>query len=626
MAQGDNCLTALPVVPGTHFADGPATGAGSNSLCFGSLATNADWYVYTPAANGTIDVQSCFYGADTRLSVFGGTCAALTCLGSADDSCPMTLGGAGFASNVIGLPVLAGQNYYIQWDDYWTTQSFNWDLLFHCAAAPQATQGIVPDCVNGVFYIDINITAMGSAVTVDITNDGGAPTLSGVGLGSHTIGPFLLGTVVQYVLVNNDDPGCDFFSVDVTNLPCPFISCGPDNYTYCYTNNENVYFVYQSASTFPIALIFNAGAMYQFDGDQITIYDGLDIFAPVLFTGDNGGLSFGGMLFVSTNVNNALTFQITSDAFTSCFDFGLTPFDWTVSCLDCTNPTGVFAVEPDCIHRQFSILLDLTGTGTATSADVVNSYNTDTVQNISVGLHTIGPFPMDTLVQLTVLNNDNPLCRIYSPDFTYASDDCVIVSCGVDNYNYCYLNNDAAWFVYQAAGPFPITISFIQGEMLVDDKIIVYNGDDDFSALIYQGNAGGNLAGLELNSGNPDNIIALRILSNGTGSCADGGADAEMQWWVGCGLVGLDEQAPGAFALYPNPTDGMLNLELGETWSGPISVQVTDLAGRIVIGQQLNAIAGSTSKIDMSRVQDGNYIVQLITDKWVKAQQVVVTR
>jgi hypothetical protein len=202
---------------------------------------NADWYVFTPLADGTMDAFSCLGGADTRMQVFSGTCASLTCMGASDDFCPMTLGGAGFASEVDNVPVLAGQNYYIEWDDRWTTIGFTWQLVFHCANAPAATQSIVPDCANGVFYIDVTVTSLGSANTVDITNDGGAPNVSGVSLGTYTIGPFPLGTVVQYTVINNSEPGCDFFSVDITNFPCPSVSCGPDNYTYCYNNNEDTY-------------------------------------------------------------------------------------------------------------------------------------------------------------------------------------------------------------------------------------------------------------------------------------------------------------------------------------------------------------------------------------------------
>ena len=158
-----------------------------------------------------------------------------------------------------GVGATAGTPIYVMWDDFWTTAGYTWHLDFHCANAPQATTDVVLDCAGGSFYIEVTITGMGSAVTVDITNDGGAPTVSGVGLGTYLIGPFTLGSSVQYVVVNNDDPGCDYFSSAITNFPCPIVSCGPDNYTYCYGNGENTYFVYQATTTDPLALPVQCG-------------------------------------------------------------------------------------------------------------------------------------------------------------------------------------------------------------------------------------------------------------------------------------------------------------------------------------------------------------------------------
>src|SRR5262245_14053558 len=119
--QGDDCATALPITPGTYFADGPASGVGFDGACWGAgSATMADWYVYTPAASGTVDVYSCLGGADTRVSVFTGSCGFMACVGSNDDFWPISVGGFAFASQVNGVPVFAGTPVYVQWDNFWT--------------------------------------------------------------------------------------------------------------------------------------------------------------------------------------------------------------------------------------------------------------------------------------------------------------------------------------------------------------------------------------------------------------------------------------------------------------------------------------------------------------------------
>ena len=625
MAQGDNCAAAVPVAPGTYTADGPATGSGAANIC-GAGAYNADWYSYTPGGNGTWTVGSCLGGTDTRLSVYSGTCAGLACIGTSDDFCQMTTGGANFASEVSGLPAVAGQTYYIEWDDYWTPAGYDWYINFFCAGAPQSTYDVVPDCPNGTYSISVTVTGLGTATDVNITNTGGAPTINGVGLGTYTVGPFALGSNVAYSILNNQDPGCDSFSPTITNFPCPFQSCGPDNYTYCYADNENTFFVYQSTTTYPVAIVFNAGIMQTF-GDLITIYDGDDDQSPILYQGF--GDAFGdltGIIRVSTNPQNVLTLQITSNAFGSCATYALTPMDYTIACLDCLNPAGTFTVVADCPHREFSIQVDLTGTGNATDADIVNDFNTDTIQNVGAGVYTVGPFDNGTPVVVTILNGLNNLCRLNSLPLVQTDDDCVFNTCSQTD-TYCYTDNDEAWFVYKAAVPVPLTIQFLQGEMLNSDKVVVYNGFDDLSALIFNGNNGGDMTGVTLNTTNIDNALAVRVLSDAVGSCVGGQVDDDLIWFVSCGAVSVNEEPTAEdFLLYPNPTDGVLNIGLSHQWSGNVQVTVMDLAGRVVLSEQMSVSGGATNTIDLTGLSNGNYAVQLTTERWTKTKQIEVLR
>ncbi|MFZ1686394.1 MAG: T9SS type A sorting domain-containing protein [Flavobacteriales bacterium] len=822
-SQGDLCTTAVPVTPGTYTADGPSTGGGAIGACLGPNF-NADWYTYTASGNGTWTVGSCLDGTDTRLQVYSGDCTTLLCIGSSDDQC-------GLSSEVAGLTAVAGQTYYIEWDDFWTTSGFEWYLNFFCANAPQSTYNVVLDCPNGSFSIEVTVTGLGTASDVDITNTGGAPTVSGVGLGTYTIGPFPLNTTVSYSVVNNTDPGCDYFSPGITNLPCPIISCGPDNYTYCYGNGETTYFVYQGANTFPIALLFNAGGIYQFGGDFITVYDGLSTNDPVIYSGyDDGDLA--GMFFVSTNPDHALTLQITSDGFISCADFNVFPqWDYTVACLDCTPPaatynvvmdcanmqffidvdlstlgtdpdidilnnagappvlatapgvyttgpypdgtsvmitlvndanplcvvtspvfaniicpelvtcggqpltdtycyinfdshiwhwqssdgvsplamiwsqgfiesvfydsltifdgpdanspilydhidfnaedlTGLlvvstgpdifmqmssdgsvscgdgsfvswaweigcldcmvpgatFTVVPDCPHRQYTVEVNVTSTGDATDVDIVNNLNTDTIQNVGLGTYSVGPFGNDTAVVVTILNGLNSLCRQNSLPLVSMDTSCVYHTCDQQG-TYCYTNNDEAWFVYQAASPGPITVEFLQGEMLVGDKVVIYNGFDDLSALLFNGNNGGDMTGLAVNSLNPDNALALRVLGDAAGSCVGGQVDDDLIWTINCGAVNVDEEPTAEdFVLYPNPTQGTLNIGLNHHWAGNVQVTIMDLSGRVVRNEGMLVAGGAANSIDLTNLSNGNYAVQLTTERWTRTKQIEVHR
>ena len=116
------------------------------------------------------------------------------------------------------------------------------------------------------------------------------------------------------------------------------------------------------------------------------------------------------------------------------------------------------------------------------------------------------------------------------------------------------------------------------------------------------------------------------MITNGTGSCADSTVTTPMRWWVACGEVGIGETTSDDLLVYPNPTTGQLFVDLQSDWFGNVQVQVLDVSGRVVMDRPLTVRTGTTSVMDLSSLQNGNYIVQLITDRWVKAQQVVVAR
>lgn len=83
-AAGNTCSTAIPAIVTlgykTFTESGISSGNSAINTCFnGEIATNAIWYKYIPSFNGHIGVSSCFGGADTRRSIYTGTCGALVC-------------------------------------------------------------------------------------------------------------------------------------------------------------------------------------------------------------------------------------------------------------------------------------------------------------------------------------------------------------------------------------------------------------------------------------------------------------------------------------------------------------------------------------------------------------------
>ncbi len=541
--QGETCATALPVTPGTYTGDGPSSGAGIDQTCFNFGGINGDWYMFTPVVDGTFTVGSCFGGTDTRLSVFTGSCGALSCYGSSDDFCPMYTGGNSYASEVSNLVATAGVTYYIQFDDNWVQSSYNWYLNFFCANAPSAEYTIVPDCANNIFSVQVNITSLGSAASVDITNNGGAPTVSGVGLGQQLVGPFTAGTPVQLTLVNNSDPGCDGYSPSLVNFTCPILSCGPDNYTHCYGNGENFVQVFQGTTSYPIMLIFNSGAMYQFGGDLITIYDGLDNTGTVLYSGYGVNGNMAGISVTSTNPDDALTMVITSDGFTSCADFGVTggPLDYTVGCLDCTPPavTG-YTVNTDCDAQQYTVDVSISSIGTDPEVEISNNVGVASSTASAPGVVTAGPFPVGVPTIITLVNDQNALCNVVSQELVNTF--CPInITCGQPSFEdqYCYNNNDSRYWIYHnTSSTQPLALLFSQGyiESSNYDHIRIYSGEDNTGTLLWEnGSNTMNLAGI-LAISNPGESIYMEMSSDFTVCCVTNsfGVESEWLWTVGC--------------------------------------------------------------------------------------------
>lgn len=102
---------------------------------------------------------------------------------------------------------VSSPDFYIYIDDISVVESLCND--------PVATYTVVPDCNNGQFSIDVNVTSLGDATGVDIT-DGTTTFQTNVGTGTYTVGPFTAG-VNKTIQVNGASyAGCDIASGTLT--------------------------------------------------------------------------------------------------------------------------------------------------------------------------------------------------------------------------------------------------------------------------------------------------------------------------------------------------------------------------------------------------------------------------
>lgn len=84
-------------------------------------------------------------------------------------------------------------------------------------------------------------------------------------------------------------------------------------------------------------------------------------------------------------------------------------------------------------------------------------------------------------------------------------------------------------------------------------------------------------------------------------------------------FVGLVEMAPNDWSVWPNPASTTLNMTLPEAVSGPLTLSITDVAGRVV--QTYAGVATTRLRLDVAHLANGLYTVSLV-DKNGLAQTV----
>lgn len=102
------------------------------------------------------------------------------------------------------------------------------------------------------------------------------------------------------------------------------------------------------------------------------------------------------------------------------------------------------------------------------------------------------------------------------------------------------------------------------------------------------------------------------------------GPRTEVQVAVGSTGNGISEQAAAAaMKVWPNPTNGLLNVDLTEL-SGKVVMEVHDLTGRLVIAQNLDAASHGVPVIDMNGLASGEYTLNIRHQGGVNVRRVVL--
>ncbi|MCA0152494.1 T9SS type B sorting domain-containing protein [Winogradskyella vincentii] len=104
------------------------------------------------------------------------------------------------------------------------TLDFTVNVIELTCTLPEASYTTVPDCDNDQFFIDVDVTSLGDATSLEISNNLDATTVQATAIGVYQAGPFPFGSTVKVFVMNEQDNNCIISSDNFTVLACP-----PDN-------------------------------------------------------------------------------------------------------------------------------------------------------------------------------------------------------------------------------------------------------------------------------------------------------------------------------------------------------------------------------------------------------------
>ncbi|MDI1254909.1 MAG: T9SS type A sorting domain-containing protein [Flavobacterium sp.] len=214
----DTCATAIDLTNLTSPIDGTTVDALNDYDGAGTCGTNTApdvYYSIVVPANSTLTIGQTANNYDSRNYIFFGDCDNSTAIGCFDDP--------DYTSTVWTNDTGSDQTVYWVQDGYFSNQgtfTLAWSVIA-CTNAT-ATYAIVSDCANGEqFLVDVNISSLGSATELSVSDDQGSAPQTTTDLSTLTFGPYPNNTPVIFTIANTTDSDCTIMSPIQNQVACP---------------------------------------------------------------------------------------------------------------------------------------------------------------------------------------------------------------------------------------------------------------------------------------------------------------------------------------------------------------------------------------------------------------------
>lgn len=651
-AQYD-CATAYPIMSGSYFVDAVSGTQVPSPVCTegGYEATAAMWYLYSPTANHTVTITtdlSINNGRNTRFQVYRGTCNNLICHGGDDDS------GTGNTS-VDSFTAQQGLDYFIVFDNKWTSQGFTFELtegpyvvepveagigFTIQSVAMTGTKGIID--MNGDYLDDIigvNNTAVNIAYQTDNTSGFTmatipTPTAAYMPGWSMTAGDidnnglndllYASGSGVTFMKQNDDMLGFTqmYTTNNVFSQRSNFVDLNNDGHLdafVCHDVAPNVYYTNDGLGNYA----FHQGGMgdftsggnygsifvdYDNDGDQ-------DMFIAKCRGGNSGANidelhrneSDGTFSNVSLMANMAEPSQSWSSAWGDFDNDG--DMDALIGASSFSN--GGHKLRRNNGDGTFTDITAGSGFDVFTGTDhehVAHDFNNDGLIDIFAGAKTVminnGSMNFSPFV---IAPNHGPIGDLNNDGFLDILNGSTI---------YLHTGNDNNWIKVLLQG-------VESNRSAIGARVEIYGMWGKQIRDVRSGDGFAYMSSLNTHFGIGDANEIEKVVVRWPSGIVDtiiNPSINESLLIVEGATLGTSNFASSSFTIYPNPTDGILNIRQPENTAAIKTAEVFDLTGRKVLHAEIfnQAVAVNT-------LSSGTYILVMkdtqgkqFTQKFIK--------
>ena len=210
---------------GTTAGFGDDYSGSPGTTCFGSTSSylNGDDIVYAYTATADAELNVVLTPASTS-DTWSGIFVYTDCSDIGSNACVAGVANSGTSAREFDFVVTNGVTYYFVISTYPTPQSTNYslDITENSCINPTVDFSVVNDCDNsGGFMIEADITDLGSATSLTVSDDQGSTDQSASSTGVVSFGPYANGTEVTVTITNEQDGTCFVSSDALTQSACP---------------------------------------------------------------------------------------------------------------------------------------------------------------------------------------------------------------------------------------------------------------------------------------------------------------------------------------------------------------------------------------------------------------------